>query len=320
MRLPWLSDYARALGTALDQDRLGHAPLLHGPRGLGKIELAHWLVARILCLDESGAAPCGRCRSCTLLKSGTHPDLFVAGIPEDKSQIMIDIVRELCRGLQLTPSIGRRRVGLIEPAEAMNRNAANALLKTLEEPADRAWLVLVSDHAERLPATVRSRCQQVAIRPPDRAQALEWLRQESKLQQQQQRLSLALEAAGGAPCRALALIDDEGLDFGLAVREVLLSLAEGRPVAAAVADDWAARAHDAWAWIAHWVWQWSAQCLGLDPPESEQRLPMPSRADSLGRMWQQALDGQQLAGTAIRADLLIGKWLLEWSACFETGG
>ena len=316
MRLPWLNAQAEALGSALDSERLGHAPLIHGPSGLGKIELARWLVARILCLDQEGRAPCGACRSCTLLEAATHPDLFTAGIPEEKQQIPVDVVRDLCRGLQLTPSVGRRRVGWIEPAEAMNRNAANALLKTLEEPAPGTWLVLVSHHPERLPATIRSRCQKISVHPPSAEVAMAWLSAQLPDSAHEQ-LALALAAAGGAPVRALELLrDDDGLAFGLEIRQALLELAHARPVAAAIAEEWAAHPARSWGWIAHWVHQWMGQAMKAPGPAAPGSLPMPVKPEVLARMWQQALEGRQLAESPIRADLLLGKWLLEWSASF----
>ncbi|TVS13160.1 MAG: DNA polymerase III subunit delta' [Wenzhouxiangella sp.] len=316
MRLPWLTAPAEALGLALDSERLGHAPLIHGPSGLGKIELARWLVARVLCLDSDGRAPCGTCRSCTLLKSGTHPDLFTAAIPEDRQQIPVDAVRDLCRGLQLTPAIGRRRVGWIEPAEAMNRNAANALLKTLEEPSPGTWLVLVSHQPERLPATIRSRCQQICVQPPSPDTAMAWLSKECPDQTEQQ-LTVALTAAGGAPVRALELLRDDGLAVGLEIRDTLLKLAQARPVAAAIAEEWAAHPARSWGWIAHWVHQWTGQMMGVCP--RSQRCPLPASVspETLARLWQQALEGRQLVQTTVRADLLLGKWLLEWVASFQ---
>lgn len=315
MNLPWLDEQRRALNLALEQQRLGHAPLLLGPEGLGKSALARWLVARILCQSPQAGEPCGHCKSCRLLAAGSHPDLFQGLIPEDKSQIPVDVVRELCQGLQLTPSIGRCRVGLIEPAEAMNRNAANALLKTLEEPSDQTWLILVSHDPDRLPATVRSRCQKVALRVPAQAEAMEWLQQQTT-GAAPERLALALAAAGGAPCRALELLEDHGLEFGLEVRESLLALAAGRTLAPEISSEWAGRAHEIWFWLGHWI----RQCMGCSLALSEaigSDWPQPSSPDSMSRLWQQALQGRQLAETSIRADLLLDKWLLEWTSSFE---
>ncbi len=319
MRLPWLLAESEALGQALDAQRLGHAPLLHGPAGIGKRELARWLIERILCLAPDGQRPCGTCRSCLLLEAGTHPDLFVATVPEDKTQITVDIVRDLCSGLQLTPSIGQHRVGLIEPADRMNNNAANALLKTLEEPSAKSWLVLVTDRPDLLPATVRSRCQKLALRPPRRDEALGWLRAQCP-EQDLDRLELALDLCGDAPLKALELVQGEGLSFGLDVRRILVDLAAGRPVPAGTAEAWSARSRESWDWIAHWVRHWMGGRMGLVSGSGGAELPAHAGDADLARAWQGALEGRSLADTAIRADLLFGKWLLEWQSIFAADG
>lgn len=312
MTLPWLEAQQHALGEALDAQRLGHAPLLHGPPGLGKLELAHWLVARILCIHPGQPRPCGQCRSCVLLAAGTHPDLFFGKIPEDKTQITVDVIRDLSAGLQLTPSIGPHRVGLIEPAERMNTNAANALLKTLEEPAGRAWLILVSDRPDLLPATVRSRCQKIAINPPPRAAAAAWLGTH-QLQASAADIELALDFCADAPLQALHLLEGDGLAHGQEVRRVLLELAQGRPMAIGLGERWGGRAAESWAWICHWLKIWMAERL-LSGSQHSQLECVP--ADQLGRAWQRALAARQLAETAVRSDLLFGKWLLEWESIF----
>ena len=314
MNLPWLKAHQHDFNDSLMRSRLGHAPLIHGPAGLGKRRLARWLVARILCLEPTDSQPCGRCRSCQLLQGQTHPDRFIAAIPEDKTQVTVDVIRELSRGLQLTPAVGPSRVGLLEEADRMNQNAANALLKTLEEPAPSAWLVLVSDRPEVLPATILSRCQKVAVHPPQTEHGLDWLRAEMP-QAESERLALALEVAGGAPLRAKELITSKTLDFGLEIRAALLDAARHKRIPPGLIEPWAERAEEAWHWLAYWVRQWTGSSLGLGEDE-------PAAMDTRGltELWQQALRGRGLADGSIRADLLLGKWLLEWIAVVDRKG
>lgn len=313
MNLPWLVDYRQGLNQSLEQGRLGHAPMMLGPAGLGKRALARWLTARILCLKPVAGQPCGQCQSCRLLESGTHPDLFIAAVPEDKTQLTVDVIRELTQGLQLTPSIGPRRVGLIAEADQMNRNAANALLKTLEEPSSQAWLVLVCDDPNTLPATVLSRCQKINVHPPDPHDARGWLREQQAVDADD--LELALAASGGAPLRARALLDGDGLAFGREVRQVLLTAARGQPPAPAVLSGWSSRAAEAWQWLAYWVRDFMGAALLGNKTELA-----PVDPAALARLWQQAMEGRAMAGSSIRADLLLGKWLLEWSAQFGRQG
>lgn len=318
MNLPWLQAHQAALGEALDARRLGHAPLLHGPPGLGKRELARWLIARILCVAGEAVAPCGECRSCQLLKSGTHPDLFFGRVPEDKTQITVDVIRQVSAGLQLTPSIGQARVCLIDPAELMNTNAANALLKTLEEPANQAWLVLVSDRSDLLPATVRSRCQKILIRPPRRDLASAWLAKHCP-QSAVEDIELALDICADAPLKAFELIQGDGLRFGVEVRNVLIDLAAGKAIAPSIAESWAQTPLDSLGWIAHWLSVWLATGTEARRSNPEDCLPQSCRPSDLARAWQRLIRTRQLAETSVRKELLLGKWLLEWERIFAAG-
>ncbi len=317
MTLPWMEAVQQRLEQANVTERLGHAPLICGPAGLGKRALAEWLLARVLCLAPAGEAPCGKCRSCELLASGSHPDSFRLAIPEDKKEIPVDNVRGLIASLQLTPRIGPNRVGLIEPAEAMNRNAANALLKTLEEPAENAWLILVSHQPGRLPATIRSRCQKIVIRPPEPDAASAWLAERHPELDQADRARI-LTLAAGAPLAASALLADNGLEHGQQILDGLLKVASGGPVSAIAGEDWHAQPESSWHWLSTWMAAFMRQAQGMrgDALPEGFRLPRPVAPERLARLWEQALAGRRMASSAVRHDLLIGKWLLEWARSF----
>lgn len=173
--LPWMHAAQRALGQAIVADRLGHAVLLHVPRGTGGEWLARWLAARLFC--RANAPPCGECVECRRVAADQHPDCLCVQPLEDSREIKVDQVRELVAELALSSHGGARKLAIIAPAERLNRNAANSLLKTLEEPTRGTLMVLVAAEIARLPATVLSRCTRVAVPGPDREQALEWLRQ-----------------------------------------------------------------------------------------------------------------------------------------------
>src|SRR5690606_5904714 len=155
--------------------------------------------------------------------------------PEDKKQIPVALVRELIDELQMTAHQAGRKVTVIVPADAMNRSTANALLKTLEEPSGDAVLALVSANPARLPATIRSRCQRIALAPPERADALAWLK--ARRVADPERL---LALAGGAPLAAEALQDSALLGARGKLVQGLAELVAGRGDIPAAAAAWAA--------------------------------------------------------------------------------
>ncbi len=175
MNPPWLASERERLQGALAAGRLPHGLLLHEAPGAGGEWLALWAAQLVVCAERP-AAPCGRCVACRQVLQRQHPDLARIGPIENATQIRIEQVRELSADLALTAHQGGYKVGILSPADSMNRFAANALLKTLEEPPPRTLLILVVTQPSRLPATILSRCQRVRIRAPQRGEATEWLR------------------------------------------------------------------------------------------------------------------------------------------------
>ena len=311
---PWLDPERHALNQALDDQRLGHAPMFLGSPGVGKRALADWLVRRILCLQPVEGEPCGECHACTLIANATHPDLFRLALLEDKSEILVDQVREFIASLSLTPSIGDRRIGLIVPADRLNRNAANALLKTLEEPSGEVWLVLVTDNEDNLPVTVTSRCQRRYVPVPDPATAMDWLT-ERHGDRAGRDCQLALELADGAPLLADAWLSGAGLEQGLAIRDGLGAVLTGQADAGVLIGQWRETPAESWRWLARFSQLWLHAMLASTPAVLAES-PMP-RADAgaaevLEQCWKQALEGTRLAGRPVRHDWLLQSWLTEW--------
>jgi DNA polymerase-3 subunit delta' len=199
-RAPWLARAREQVGLAIAAGRLPHALLLQGQPGLGKAALADWIARLALC-ERPAAGPCGVCTSCRLYEAGTHPDLRRVGVVEDKKQVAVEDIRELIASLTLMSYRGRRKVAIVDPADAMNTSGANALLKTLEEPSGEALLILTVARPERLPATIASRCQRIKLTAPDRQAALAWLAALDPATDWAGPLSLA----SGAPLAAIGL-------------------------------------------------------------------------------------------------------------------
>ncbi|WP_426141674.1 DNA polymerase III subunit delta' [Pseudomonas sp. DWP3-1-2] len=181
-----------------------HAYLLHGPAGIGKRALAERLMASLLCQRPEGLDACGQCKSCLLLVAGSHPDNYVLEPEEADKAIKVDQVRDLVSFVVQTAQMGGRKVVLIEPVESMNINAANALLKSLEEPSGNTVLLLVSHQPSRLLPTVRSRCVQQACPLPSEAMSLDWLAHALPDCTEQERNELLVLAAG-SPLAAVSL-------------------------------------------------------------------------------------------------------------------
>jgi DNA polymerase-3 subunit delta' len=207
--LPWQRDVIASLLSRRAQ--WPHALLVTGPVGIGKRMLAQALAGALLCESPlAGGAACAECAGCRYVAAGQHPDLRTVepveldddGDAKIVEWIPVDRIRALTRWAAITSHRGGAKVALIVPAERMNEAAANALLKTLEEPPEGTCLLLVSHLPGRLPATIASRCQRIVAPRPTRAQARAWL-----VQQGTDDPDAALAQAHGAPLRALALAD-----------------------------------------------------------------------------------------------------------------
>ena len=193
--------------------RLPHAVLLQGGEGCGEFEFARTAAQSLLCeRPKADAGPCGECQACAWFALGNHPDFrlvvpeSLSGEPEEgaepgkkrSDQIRIEQVRDLADFLSVGTHRGGLRVILIYPAEAMNANTQNALLKSLEEPAPATVFLLVSTQPDRLLPTVRSRCLKFTLPVPDAQQVRAWLKEEGVPHPES-----ALAASGGAPLAAL---------------------------------------------------------------------------------------------------------------------
>ncbi|HVE44399.1 MAG TPA: DNA polymerase III subunit delta' [Gammaproteobacteria bacterium] len=244
MIYPWQTAVWSRLLHLKDEKKLAHALLFNGVAGIGKVHFADELVKGFFCRDKVSAVEKGKlhkesaCHACSLLTGRVHPNVRWIEPEKNGDAIKIDQIREVIAFLSHTSLQGELRIALLHPAEAMNSNAANALLKTLEEPASGAMLILISHRPGLLPATVRSRCQRVDFALPSQHQAEVWLGEQRVKQPQE--LSAALKLAHGAPLTALAYLKEKQLVLRKTIFEdlhrVMLGKADPLQIAAQKSD------------------------------------------------------------------------------------
>lgn len=318
----WHALQWRQLAQLHDEQRLPHALLLSGAPGIGKLRFARALLATLLCEQPRGFQACGSCHACQLHAGGSHPDVRELTPEEGKRQIGIDQVRRLQQfTAQSAHRDGGRKLALIHPAEAMNPYTANAVLKTLEEPAGDTVLILLSHSPSQLLATIRSRCMQMPFPLPARDQSLNWLTTQLGNHGDAERL---LDESGGRPLAALQLFESDGLNQWQRQDEALALFVAGKKDAVALAEAWQEQESiDVLDWwlrrlsslIRH---QSAGQSLAAEAWQPFSVLP----AEGLHRFMDELLllRTKLLRGAALNKRLLLEKLLLDWLALVRAHG
>ena len=329
---PWQQRVYAQAASALDAGRLGHGLLFCGPARLGKRAVAERLAQRLLCVERNAdGEPCGRCRGCRLFASRNqadpveqrpdgslahpqghsgHPDMSFISYefnekgrpPKLRSEIVIDQVRRLSEKMALTAQYGGAQVVIIDPADAINHAASNALLKTLEEPVPGRYLWLLSAHPARLSATIRSRCQRLEFRLPPREEAMAWLVAQGC---SQIAAVEALDAARGHPGLALEWLQGNGLALRREVAADLAGLASGDAAVVATSQRWVTDGQ-ADLRLRH------AADIAL--AQAADSLTDPLRSRRLAAWFDRANRVRELLRTTVRADLAVAELLLAWRA------
>lgn len=305
MRLPpWLDAPYADLAAAIDSGRLPHALLIHGPGGWGEQTLAEALALRLIDRDSNT----------TPAAAIAHPDLRWV-VPEGAGeQVGIDAVRAVADFIVRTPQIAPRKVAVITNADALNPHAANALLKTLEEPPPNSYLVLVSDSLRDLLPTLRSRCRLLAVRPPADTVAVEWVRTQVPAADANRVAALCFEY-GGAPYRVITALEREEEP----IAATLCAIARGEANPLSVAEGWAkelpAELVERWMrYLASVVGQRRISANENSHSDALARVLGKATDEALLSMWDQlARDRLLLRGTTNpNARLLFESRLLAW--------
>jgi len=217
----------KLLRRAVEQDRLAHALLFKGPMGVGKKTLAKTFAAALNCQDPQGHEPCGLCPSCRKFRSSSHPDFIV--IEPEGAAIKINQVRELKKALAFPPFEAKIRVALLCDIHTMRREAANSLLKTLEEPPSQTMLILTADEAGGILPTILSRCQAVPFFPLPQPAVAKILVQEAGIEPESAATLAAM--AEGSLGRARLILAKDLLGLRREIIDHLLRLEPNTPAA-----------------------------------------------------------------------------------------
>ena len=332
--LPWLEGARQRLRASLAAQRLPHSLLLLSTPGLGAEQLANWISALVLC-ESLGSRPCGVCASCLLLRSDSHPDSYIVRLEEDAQQIKVDQVRGLIESLSLKSYRGGYKVGVIEGAEALNVNGANAFLKTLEEPTANTVLIMIARPSHRLPATIASRCLRLTLTPPSAEAAIAWLEAHERAHPKAgseaaaptaapaaasadaQSWDAALSLAGGAPLLALELNSPEIAALDEDMRESLRQLATGSVDVTLLADRWM-RSNPGLriTWLENWITRRVRAALGGGTSRQSAepvRLPaalLKPKIRALFELLDAARELRRLASTGMNQQLALEALLL----------
>ena len=229
--LPWQQSQRDRLQLQINSGRLPHALLLSGIAHIGKKNFAFALGTQLLCTSPVEGNGCGRCASCHLVNAGTHPDLKVVR-PLESKLIVIEQIRNLTQWATQTAQQGADKLAILYPAEQMNVQSANALLKCLEEPVPDTYFILVTDQPGRLLATIRSRCQGVQFQVPEAADAIAWLRSNAD---EMADIPLLLALASGAPMKVVNQFDVAYLSRRTEIAAAIEQLILGKITAVAAA-------------------------------------------------------------------------------------
>jgi DNA polymerase-3 subunit delta' len=236
---PWQQEQWQQVSHMMQQQRLPHALIIGGVPGLGKLTFAKRLAAALLCQQQVNGNACGQCKSCQLLAASSHPDYKLMQPEEAGKAILVAQVRGIQHSMATTAQQGGARVVIINGAADLNLNAANALLKQLEEPGDNSYFLLLHQWPKAVLPTVRSRCQLLDITIPTHEDALHWLQQQLPADDaSDDTAAKLLQLANGGPLKALQLHASKAHELRHQMLVQLTAILRGKESAVTVAQSW----------------------------------------------------------------------------------
>jgi DNA polymerase-3 subunit delta' len=316
--LPWLQPDWEQLYSYIAQKRVPQALLITGNKGLGKQQLANQFALSLLCATPlPNGLHCGHCDSCKLINAETHPDFINIQPEEAGKSITIAQIRNLITQLTLKPQFESYRVVIVNPAEQMNHAAANAFLKCLEEPTERTIIILITDKPAKLPATIVSRCQKMAINIPARDITLSWLQQHGQKDKE-----LLCDLARGAPLLAQQYAEEGHIILRNECFKTWWGIAKQQCNPVIVAEDWHKLPEAPLLfWVTSWIidiikCSYLANIENLYNPDLGKPLKELSQRLELARVYKLydlLLETRQRLDSPVNKQLMFEEILIKWS-------
>lgn len=316
---PWQHPLWQHLLSYVQQQRIPQAILLTGAKGSGKRALAEGYAHLLLCLHPNKGIICGQCTSCKLVQGHSHPDYIVVEPEEPGKNIGIDQIRSLIQQLNLKPQASAFRTVIVQPADQLNNASANAFLKCLEEPTERTCFILITAKAEKLPATIHSRCQTIDCSVTDTKFALDWLQQQAV-----QDKEILLNMAYGAPLQAKFFAEQNYLSLRRECFDLWLEMTKTPDRLVEISEQWnKSETMDltvVFSWFASWVvdlakLSFGAEAILLSNPDLYPKLLPIAKQINLPKLfmfYDSLLHNKALLNTTLNKQLLIEQTLIDW--------
>jgi DNA polymerase III subunit delta' len=316
--LIWQQKYWDLLCRYSKQKRLPQALLITGAKGLGKHQLANQFAHALLCSNPQATGfNCGLCDACLLIKADTHPDLIYIKPEEEKTTISIKQIRQLVTDANLKPQFEGYRVAIINPADVMTPSASNAFLKCLEEPNERTLFVLITDKPSKLPATIISRCQKLALTLPERELMLDWLNGQGIHDSQETLLNLV----GRSILTAQQITDDTLLKQRTDCFNDWMAIAKHKGYPAIISVKWQKLPETV---LLNWLISWITDLIKCAAGSDHEQLcnrDMTSPTQELAQrlnlkgfygLYDQLLSSRRLLTTQVNFQVMIEEILVQW--------
>jgi len=323
---PWHQSSWDYYIKARSRNHLPHALLISGENGVGKQDFANRMVKSLLCINvnersQQGATEldaCNKCQACKTYDANANPDYLGISLLEDKQQIGVDQIRQLSEFLSYSRSFNSYRVVLINQVERMNQNAANSLLKSLEEPTDNTVIILLASQLSKLLPTIKSRCQILSLKTPQKAQAKKWIEYNFPETSNSEEL---LSMAYGRPVAALNIQPEEIESRDGFGKDILGVINKQIPITQ-TAKKWEKFDQELLLnWQITWVQNLIKQAISSDsnieysPDRSSKTMLELGKLKSENQLWkiyQQLLQQKQYIHTSVNPLMFVENMLMLW--------